>query len=80
MAAGGVPDEQQAALRVERRLRSAGFLIALGLVVQLLTFIWIHPLAFMAFALIGCPLVFAGVLFYLYSIVSDHPHHLETGK
>jgi len=55
---------------VEKRLRWAGLLIALGLVVQLLTFMWIHPLAFIAFAAIGCPLVAAGVLLYLYSIVT----------
>lgn len=56
---------------VEKRLRWAGLLVALGLVVQLVTFIWIHPLAFIAFAVIGCPLVLAGVLLYLYSIVSS---------
>ena len=60
---------------IERRLRWAGLLIALGLIIQLLTFIWIHPLAFIAFAVIGCPLVLAGVLFYLYSVVSN-PHQV----
>jgi hypothetical protein len=55
---------------IEQRLRWAGSLIALGLVVQLLTFIWIHPFSFIVFAVIGCPLVLAGVFFYLYSIVS----------
>ena len=58
---------------VERRLRWAGFLIAVGLIVQLTTFIWIHPLAFIAFAVIGCPLVAAGVLLFLYSLVSHQP-------
>lgn len=57
--------------RVEKRLRWAGLLIALGLVVQLVTFIWIHPLAFIAFAVVACPLVLVGVLLYLYSIVSS---------
>ena len=55
---------------IERRLRWAGFLIAVGLIVQLITFIWVHPLAFIAFAVAGCPLVAAGVLLYLYSLVS----------
>ncbi len=40
---------------IERRLRWSGFLVALGLIVQLATFIWIHPLAFIAFAVIACP-------------------------
>ena len=69
-----MPNAPQTPL-IERRLRRAGFLVALGLIVQLLTFIWIHPLAFIAFVVIGCPLVLAGVLFYLYSVVS-HPHHV----
>lgn len=69
MPDGVAPNPQEAPL-VEKRLRWAGLLIALGLVVQLLTFIWVHPLAFIAFAVIGCPLVAAGVLFYLYSVVS----------
>jgi hypothetical protein len=58
---------------IERRLRWAGFLIALGLIVQLTTFIWIHPLAFIAFAVIACPLIAAGVLLFLYSLASHQP-------
>ena len=59
-----------AAPPIERRLRLAGVLICLGLLVQLITLIRIHPLAFMAFILVTCPLVLAGVVLYLYSIVS----------
>jgi len=58
---------------IERRLRWAGSLIALGLIVQLTTFIWIHPLAFIAFAVIACPLIGAGVLLFLYSLASHQP-------
>ncbi len=60
-------------LLIERRLRWAGILIALGLIVQLTTFIWIHPLAFIAFAVIACPLTAAGILLFLYSLVSQKP-------
>ncbi len=74
-----MPNTMSAPL-VEYRLRWAGFLIALGLAVQLITFIWIHPLAFIAFAVVGCPLVLAGVVLYLYSIVSHEPQQLETKK
>jgi hypothetical protein len=58
---------------IERRLRWAGFLIAIGLIVQLTTFLWIHPLAFIAFAVIACPLIGAGVLLFLYSLASHQP-------
>ena len=55
----------------ERRIRWSGMLIAAGLVIQMLSLIPIHPLAFMGFLLIGCPIVAAGILLFLYSIVSQ---------
>jgi hypothetical protein len=56
-------------------------LIGLGLIVQLITFIWTHPLAFVAYLLLGCPLVAAGVLLYLYSLVASEPSLPDdTGK
>jgi len=55
---------------IERRVRLAGVLVCLGLLIQLLTLVRIHPLAFVAFIAIGCPLVAAGLLLYLYSVVS----------
>ena len=66
MANAGMPR-----VSVERRVRLAAILICLGLIVLLLTLLRIHPLAFMAFILIGCPLVLAGILLFLYSIVSE---------
>jgi archaellum biogenesis protein FlaJ (TadC family) len=62
--------------RLESLIRWAAALICAGLLVLLLTLIRIHPLAFVAFAVIGCPLVLAGILLFLYSIVSHQP---ETG-
>ena len=53
---------------IKRRIRRAGLLIGFGLLVQLLTFIWIHPLAFLTFLTLGCPLVAAGILLYLYTL------------
>lgn len=63
---------------IERRIRLAGLLIALGLISQLVTFLWIHPLAFMAFLLIGCPLVAIGILLYLYSLVATESSESKT--
>ena len=78
--AAGVDISQDKSSLVEKRLRWAGLLIALGLLVQLLTFVRIHPLSFMAFAVIGCPLVLAGAVLYLYSIVSHQSSLPETKK
>ena len=60
---------------IERHLFRAGMLIALGLLVQLVTFVWVHPVAFIVFLIIGCPLIVLGVVLYLYSVAS-HPHEV----
>ena len=60
---------------IKRRTRRAGLLIGLGLLVQLLTFIWVHPLAFITFLAVGCPLVAAGVLLYLYALAVQAQRH-----
>ncbi|HKR94187.1 MAG TPA: hypothetical protein VJW55_02430 [Candidatus Angelobacter sp.] len=66
-----------ATVRIETRIRLAAALICAGLLVLLLTLIRVHPLAFVAFTVVGCPLVVAGVLLFLYSIVS---HQSVPGK
>jgi len=55
---------------MERRIRWSGALIAVGLLLQLLTLPLTHPLAFIGFIVLGCPLVVAGILLFLYSLVS----------
>jgi hypothetical protein len=55
---------------IERRVRVSGLLVLTGLLIELLVLRWSHPTAFLAFALIGMPLVGAGVLIFLYSLVS----------
>ena len=58
---------------IEVKLKRASLLIATGMAVQLLSLLKVHPLAFMAFLLVGCPLVAAGILLYLWALVS-RPH------
>jgi hypothetical protein len=55
---------------IESRIKRASLLIGGGLLVQLLTLFFVHPLGFVAFTIIGCPLVAAGILLYLASLVS----------
>jgi hypothetical protein len=63
---------------IHRRLRLSGMLIILGLSVELLSLIRIHPLAFMGFLSVGGGLLAAGVVLYLYSLVSvAHPASRE---
>ena len=49
---------------LEDTLRLSGRLIAAGLGVQLGSFWWNHPLAFIAFAVVGGGLVLAGVALF----------------
>jgi hypothetical protein len=54
---------------IARTLRISGALLILGLAVEAISLIWGKPLAFLLFACVGCLLMFAGILLYLYSLV-----------
>jgi hypothetical protein len=56
--------------RMTRRLRIAGILIILGLLVEALSLIRLHPLSFLGFMFIGGGFVAAGIVTYLYSLVA----------
>jgi hypothetical protein len=51
--------------RTQRLLRWAGGLIAAGLLVQLVTLYWNHPIAFLVFIGLGVSLVAAGILVFM---------------
>ena len=53
----------------ERRIRWASLLVGAGLLVQLGSLLVIHPLAFVAFLIVGCPLMAAGIVVYLLSLL-----------
>ena len=53
------------------RLRVSGLLIASGLAVELATFFWNHPVSFFLFAVPGAGLIGAGMLLYLWSVVTS---------
>jgi hypothetical protein len=59
--------------KLERRLRWSGLLIAAGLVVQLITLTRLHPLAFIVFLSVACPLMVAGIVLFLWTVVLP-PH------
>jgi hypothetical protein len=60
---------------LERRLRWAGVLISLGLVVEWLTLRRVHPLMFVAFLFVACPLIAVGTLVFLVSILKGEGGH-----
>lgn len=61
-----------ASMGIHRSLRFAGILLILSLAVELTSLLWERPLAFLLFAFIGGALFIAGILLYLYSLVSSN--------
>lgn len=61
---------------LERRLQFSGILLILGLLVEALCLAWKGPLAFLVFAGLGGLLLIAGIVVYLFSLVTLQ-HHQE---
>ena len=53
----------------ERRMRVSGVFIALGLLILFVSLIPNHALAFVSFAVLGAPLLLAGIVWYLISLL-----------
>jgi hypothetical protein len=62
---------------IETRIKRSAILICAGLMVQLFTLLKVHPLSFVAFIGLGCPLTAAGILLYLASLVSSEALRVE---
>ena len=56
---------------LQTKVPIAGALIAAGLAVQLAMSFWVHPIAFIVFLGIACPLVLAGMILFLWALVTD---------
>lgn len=64
-------------MTIEQKLRRASLIIAAGLVLQFVSLLPLHPLAFIAFVGLGVPVMAVGVIYFLLSLVS---HSGPTGK
>jgi hypothetical protein len=53
------------------KLRISGILLVLGLVVEALSLCWNNAFSFMSFMLVGGLFFVAGILLFLYSLVSS---------
>jgi hypothetical protein len=58
------------AARLQRKLKTAAFLLIVGLAVEGISLHWAHPTSFMLFIILGGVLVFAGIALYLIAIVT----------
>jgi hypothetical protein len=55
---------------LERRLQFSGSVLILGLLIEAVSVVWTRPVAFVVFVSLGGLLFAAGMLLYLYSLVS----------
>jgi hypothetical protein len=58
-------------MNIETKLRRASLIVALGLLLQFLSLIPLHPLAFIAFVGIGVPVMVVGVILFLLAVVNQ---------
>lgn len=63
---------------IQPRLRLAGVLIVLALLIELFSLFWNRPIAFLVFMFGGGVLLAAGILIYLYSLVSLPIHRKKS--
>lgn len=54
---------------IRRFLQVSSILIILGLLVEIVTLLWFHPLSFVLFIFVGLILIGLGVMTYLISLV-----------
>lgn len=58
------------AARLQRKLKTAAFLLMVGLAIEGISLHWAHPTSFMLFIILGGVLVIAGIALYLIAIVT----------
>jgi hypothetical protein len=56
-------------MNIEAKLRRAGILTAAGLLLQFLSLLPLHPLAFVAFVGLGVPVTVLGISLFLLALV-----------
>jgi hypothetical protein len=54
---------------IRKFLQVSSALIILGLLVEIVSLLWFHPLSFVLFAFVGVTLIGLGILVYLASLV-----------
>jgi len=54
---------------IGRLLRISSLLVIVGLVLEIVSLLWFHPLSFVLFAFLAASLIGLGILVYLVSLV-----------
>jgi hypothetical protein len=60
---------------LEKRLRTAGTLLTVGLLIEAVCLLWSKPITFVIFVAVGGLLIFARMAFFLFSLASTPRVH-----
>jgi hypothetical protein len=63
---------------IQRFLQVSSGLVILGLLVEIVSLLWFHPLSFVLFVVVGATLMGLGILVYLISLVFAVPPPAEN--
>ncbi|MBX7222214.1 MAG: hypothetical protein K1Y36_19855 [Blastocatellia bacterium] len=63
---------------LNRRLRISGIMIFLGLTMELVSLVWLHPLAFFVFCGGGDVVLVLGILYYFWALLNYATGHPAT--
>lgn len=63
---------------IRRFLQVSSGLIIAGLLVEIVSFLWFHPLSFVLFIFVGATLIVLGIAVYLVSLVFAVPAPTEN--
>jgi hypothetical protein len=58
---------------MENRIQIAGIILIIGLAIEALCLLWARPISFVIFVAAGGLFLFAGVVVFLFSLVSAPP-------
>jgi hypothetical protein len=67
------------AIGIRRFLQVSSGLIILGLLVEIVSLLWFHPLSFLLFVFVGVVLIGLGIVVYLISLVFAVSPSAENG-
>jgi hypothetical protein len=56
---------------IEKRIQVAGIILIAGLLIEALCLLWARPISFVIFVAVGGLFLFAGVVVFLFSLVSS---------
>ena len=65
--AGGMTENES---RLQRKLKTAAYLLIAGLAVEGISLNWSHPTSFLLFIILGGVFVLAGIAIYLIALVT----------